>query len=445
MGRPASHSSSRAAATTSPSAQARSPQWLCCSSSISCCSRCGARPPSDDIDPGMKPYDLVLFGATGFTGRQAAHLLAEEAGDLKWAIAGRNADKLAALAAELPVEVDQIVADGRDAAAMSKLAASTRVVASTAGPFSLYSDALVAACVLHHTHYADITGETPWVRRLIDAHHAKAEADGTRIVPMCGFDSVPSDLGAWLVAKALADKGEQTREVRAAFKMKSGMVNGGTLASTLAIAEQEGSRAFTDPVFLHPAPLRTKAERLRHKDDMRIRHDERLGVVTAPFVMAPVNTRVVRRSAALLDASGHGYGPEFTYQEYLGLKTRRQAWAMALGLGGLGSLLMIGPGRALVRMLGPDPGQGPTQEDIDNGYSAATHVGEGSGGSLVTAKLRYAGDPANKATVRFLVSSALLLCGDTLDSQGGVITPAVAFGGQLVEHLRDHGVQWDVT
>lgn len=393
----------------------------------------------------MKPYDLVLFGATGFTGRQTAHLLAAEATGLKWAIAGRSEEKLAALAAELPVEVDTITADGRDAAAMSQLAASTRVVCSTAGPFSLYSDVLVAACVLHGTHYTDITGETPWVRRLIDTHHAKAAAEGTRIVPMCGFDSVPSDLGAWLVADALRARGEDTLSVRAAFKMKVGAVNGGTLASALAIAEQSGPRAFTDPVYLHPAPLRTKAERTRHADDRSIRFDEQLDTVTAPFVMAAVNTRVVRRSNALFDEAGQAYGPEFTYQEFQATRNRRQAWGMALGLGSVGSLLAISPGRALIRALGPSPGEGPTPHDIEHGYTAATHVGAGSGGSVVRAKLRYDGDPANKATVRFLVSSTLLLCGDTLTSPGGVITPAVAFGGQLVAHLRDNGVSWDVA
>jgi short subunit dehydrogenase-like uncharacterized protein len=393
----------------------------------------------------MKTYDLVLFGATGFTGRQTAHLVAKEARGLTWAIAARNAEKLAALAAELPVKVDTLVADGRDAAAMSKLAASTRVVCSTAGPFSLYSDVLVAACVLHGTHYTDITGETPWVRRLIDTHHDKAAAEGTRIVPMCGFDSVPSDLGTWLVADALRAKGEETGAVRAAFKMKVGAVNGGTLASALAIAEQSGPRAFTDPVFLHPPPLRTKAERTRHADDRRIRWDEHLGTVTAPFVMAAVNTRVVRRSHALLEGAGQGYGSGFTYQEFQATRNRRQAWAMALGLGGLGALLAMWPGRALVRAFGPNPGEGPTPHDIEHGYTAATHVGVGSGGSVVTAKLRYEGDPANKATVRFLVSATRLLCGDSLTSPGGLLTPAVAFGGQLVDDLRAHGMQWDVS
>lgn len=393
----------------------------------------------------MKTYDLVLFGATGFTGRQTAHLLAAEATGLRWAIAGRSEAKLAALQAELPKGVDTLVADGRDAAAMSRLAAEARVVASTAGPFALYSDALVAACVLHKTHYCDITGETPWVRRLIDAHHAKAEAEGTRIVPMCGFDSVPSDLGAWLVADALRARGEQTGAVRAAFKMRTGMINGGTLASTLAMAEREGPRQFTDPILLHPAPLRTRAERERHRDDRRIRRDPELGAVTAPFVMAAVNTRVVRRSAALLAQRGDGYGPDFTYQEFLATRSRRQAWAMAAGLGGLAALLALPPGRALLRWLGPDPGEGPSEEDIHGGYTSAVHVGEGSGGSLARAELTVHGDPANKATVRFLVSSALLLCGESLSGAGGVITPAVAFGGALVGDLRERGLSWTVS
>ncbi|MCO4746714.1 MAG: saccharopine dehydrogenase NADP-binding domain-containing protein [Proteobacteria bacterium] len=389
-----------------------------------------------------KTYDLVLFGATGFTGVQAAHLFDVEARGMSWAIAGRNRDKLESLKAELDSDVGVIVADGRDAAAMSELAASTRVVCSTAGPFALYSDALVAACVLHKAHYCDITGETPWVRRLIDAHHDKAEADGTKIVPMCGFDSVPSDLGAWLVAHTLRERDEQTTTVRAAFKMKAGL-NGGTLASALTSSVHESPRAFIDPILLHPADLRTPAERDRHQDDRKMAYDEALGVVTAPFVMAAVNTRVVRRSNALLSEEGHGYGDSFSYQEFLGVKSRRQAWLVAAGLGSLAGLLATPPGRWLLKRFGPDPGEGPSDEQMDGGYTSAVHVGVGSKGTVVKAKLTYPGDPGNRATLRFLVSAALLLCdADKLPKRAGVLTPATAFGASLMDALHAKDVSW---
>ena len=304
-------------------------------------------------------YDLVLFGATGFTGQQAATLIAREMPDLRWAVAGRNEAKLRALADSLPVSVDVVVADGSSAAEMSALAVSTRVVCSTAGPFALYSDALVAACVLHQTHYCDITGETPWVRRLIDAHHEKASAEGTRIVPMCGYDSVPSDLGAFLVARALQQAGESCEDTRASMTIKGGL-NGGTLASALAMSEREGPAAFVDGILLHPPELRTEAERKRHRDDRSIRWDPELEVYTAPFVMAAVNTRVVRRSAALLHQRGEGYGEAFTYNEFLGTRSRASAYSMAAGLAGLGLLLAGPPGRWLLRTFGPAPGEGPS-------------------------------------------------------------------------------------
>ena len=157
--------------------------------------------------PGQRPFDVVLYGATGFVGRQTAHYFADHAQGVRWAIAGRSAPRLEALRADLGAASPAIVvADADDAAALDTLAAQTRVVLSTAGPFARYGSELVAACVRQATHYVDITGETPWVRRMIDRHHEDAAARGIRIVPGCGFDSVPSDLGAWLVARALQQR-----------------------------------------------------------------------------------------------------------------------------------------------------------------------------------------------------------------------------------------------
>ena len=154
--------------------------------------------------PQPRRFDVVLYGATGFVGRQTVAYFSEHAGGLKWALAGRSRKRLEALAVGLGLEdAGILVADAEDDAALAALAAQTRVLLSTAGPFALYGSALVAACVAQRTHYVDITGETPWVRGLIDRHHVKAARDGTRIIPCCGFDSVPSDLGAWLVAQAL--------------------------------------------------------------------------------------------------------------------------------------------------------------------------------------------------------------------------------------------------
>ena len=182
-----------------------------------------------------RPFDVILYGATGFVGRQTARYFAEHAPGVRWAVAGRSANKLKALAARFAqANPGIVVADADDAEALDALAARARVVLSTAGPFARYGSELVAACVRHGTHYVDITGETPWIRRMIDLHHIAAVKNGARIVPACGFDSVPSDLGGWLVANALREQhGEACASVKACFSMRGGL-NGGTAASMMS-------------------------------------------------------------------------------------------------------------------------------------------------------------------------------------------------------------------
>ena len=201
------------------------------------------------------PFDVVLYGASGFVGRQTVAHFAAHAGGLRWALAGRNRDKLvAARTAAGPgaASAGIIVADAADAAALDALANSTRVVLSTAGPFALYGSELVKACVARRTHYVDITGETPWVRSMIDLHHDRAARDGTRIVPCCGFDSVPSDLGAFLVEQQLESLGEKCVQVKAAFSLRGGF-NGGTLASALNMLDEGQTRRMADPWLLSPS------------------------------------------------------------------------------------------------------------------------------------------------------------------------------------------------
>ncbi|HZW72302.1 MAG TPA: saccharopine dehydrogenase NADP-binding domain-containing protein, partial [Caldimonas sp.] len=210
-----------------------------------------------------RKYDVVLYGATGFVGRQTVAYFAEHASDLRWALGGRSTHKLEQVRQECgAAQADIVVARSDDAPALDALAARAAVVLSTAGPFALHGSALVAACVKHGTHYVDITGETPWVRDLIDRHHRDAAETGTRIIPCCGFDSVPSDLGAWLVAHALHERhGEPCASVKACHAMRGG-VNGGTLASALNMLDSGQARRIEDPFLLNPpgsVPVRVGA------------------------------------------------------------------------------------------------------------------------------------------------------------------------------------------
>lgn len=208
-----------------------------------------------------RAYDVVLYGATGFVGRQTVAYFAAHAKGLRWALAGRNREKLEAVRAAAGPQAAAagiVVADASDSAALCALANDTRVVLSTAGPFALYGSALVAACVAARTHYVDITGETPWVRDLIDRHHAQAARDGTRIIPCCGFDSVPSDLGAWLVRQPFQEMGVPCIRVKACFSLRGGF-NGGTLASALNMLDAGQTRRMADPYLLSPASQRPRA------------------------------------------------------------------------------------------------------------------------------------------------------------------------------------------
>ena len=253
----------------------------------------------------QRDYDVVLYGASGFTGQQTVAYFAKHApADLRWAIAGRNRDKLAALQKSLNTHADILVADGQNQAALDAIAAQTRVMLTTAGPYALYGSGLVAACVRHQTHYVDITGETVWVRELIDRHHAQAATDGTRIIPFCGFDSIPSDLGAYLMARHIQTKlGAQCREVKAYFQMAGG-VNGGTLATAFNLYESGQAKTARDPFLLNPQPVTEREAIRQNQDPTAARYDSDVNAWAAPFVMGPINTRVVRRSQALLSEWG---------------------------------------------------------------------------------------------------------------------------------------------
>ena len=440
-----------------------------------------------------KKYDLVLYGATGFVGQQTvAYIqnfaqkftqttlqksgptqLQPQPHPLRWAIAGRNAAKLEAVRAQCGTGADigarnassansansasgpdVIVADAQDTQALNALAASARVVLSSAGPFALYGSALVAACVRERTHYVDITGETPWVRSLIDAHHAQAARDGTRIIPCCGFDSVPSDIGAYLLAQTMWERYKKPCvSVKAAFSMRGGL-NGGTLASILNIMADGQSAAFSQPFLLNPAGTALK-DPSAHQDITTPTHDTDFAAWVGPFVMAAINTRVVRRSAALLGAGSKKspYGKDFYYQEYLrfgkGPLAATTAAGMSFGMGLGQSVMRFGIGRSITAALAPKPGEGPSERSMDSGRFRVQMVGASAAGDEVRLTLSDSGDPGNRATTKMVCESALALALNTADlpgglDLGGVLTPASGLGDVLVQRLRAAGMQIEV-
>jgi short subunit dehydrogenase-like uncharacterized protein len=397
-----------------------------------------------------RDYDVVLMGATGFTGRLVANYLsaAPYASGLRWAIAGRTRDKLER-ASEQHGGVDIIVGDALDGESMRTLASRARVVCSTVGPYARYGTELVAACVREKTHYCDLSGEIPWIRGLIDAHHETARAAGTRIVHCCGFDSIPSDLGVLMMHEAMRERGEQLGRVDALFGESKGGVSGGTVASMMGVIDRaksdpETRRILGDPYGLDPRP---RAGGPDGPDSMSIGFDQRLDRWTAPFVMAPINTRIVRRSNAV---GSYPYGREFRYSERMSLPNGIRGFAMAAavtaGLRGFLAAAAFRPLRYVLERRLPRPGEGPSEKQRKSGYFVLRLVAESAGASPIRLFGRVADnrDPGYESTAVMLAESALCLALDNLTTAGGVITPATAMGTPLIDRLRAAGMSWEV-
>jgi len=397
-----------------------------------------------------REYDLLVWGATGFTGRLVAAALAEGApSGLRWAIGGRDFGRLEGLRMELGVDVGMVVADAHDPAALAALARRTRVVASTVGPYALHGTPLVAACVAAGTDYADLTGETTWMRRSVDAFDAAARASGARIVHACGFDSVPSDLGVWrLQREAVARHGRPSDHVEHEFGPLSGSVSGGTLASILALVEEAAAdpsvrRRLTDPDLLAPGAAATRPS----PSPWWPQRSATGSGWTAPFPMAAVNERVVRRSRAL---AGEPWGPDFRYRErwWLGTGLAGAAAASALGVGlAVGpALLAIGPLRRWIAgHVGPRPGEGPGAASRARGFFRTTLTGRVRGvAAPVVVRVAADLDPGYGATALMLRDVALELAADAI-GPGGVLTPAIALGDRLIGRLERSGMRFAVV
>ena len=384
--------------------------------------------------PVERPFDLVLFGATGFTGRRAARLLAPLKERWRIALAARDPERLERLAA--PLGLATLRADAGDAASLERVAASARVVASCAGPFALHSDALLDACVRAGTHWCDLTGETAWVRRVIDRHHAACVERGLRVVPFCGFDSIPADTAvARLEEECAARWGEELADVEVAWSLRGGL-NGGTLASAREVARSGDWKGMADPMLLCPG-AEASAERRPFLADRHGPFRSSLdGRWLAPFLMGPVDVRVVRRTRLLTGRDPAG----LTHREGQDL---HGGWPLAVGgaglLLGVGAALVTRPGRALFRALSPAPGSGPSEARVDAGFTRATFTGTSVSGRRLVLFLDADGDASNAVTVRCLIEAARLLLEGAGPGQGGVLTPVAAFGPQLLARLEATG------
>ncbi len=394
----------------------------------------------------MREYDIVLFGASGFTGRLVAEYLQEVYGngeDLCWAIAGRNEKKLRAIAADIGApDTPVILADSDNPTALANMAESTTVVCTTVGPYALYGSALVQACAEAGTHYCDLTGEVQWMHQMINQHQEAARASGARIVHNCGFDSIPSDLGTLFLQQAMREQtGVPAQKVKLRVNKFSGAFSGGTVASMINLMEQASKdRALrdliADPYALVPedSPRGTDSN-----DQTTAIYDPDFERWTLPFVMAAINTRVVRRSNALMD---YAYGEDFSYEEAMLAPARQGAisaklsgFAMAAGA----ASLAIAPLRSVAQRFLPAPGEGPTAEQREKGFFDIYLYGVHPKDNSLDMIARVTGDrdPGYGSTSKMLAESAVCLAQDELECEGGFWTPASAMGTTLIERLEE--------
>ncbi len=401
-----------------------------------------------------REHDIVLFGATSFVGRlTAAYLLGAAPEGVRIALAGRSAGRLRELQESLGAEGRPLlVADTGDASSLREMAASTRVLATTVGPYRRYGLPVVQACAEAGTHYADLTGEVVFMRESIDAFDVPARASGARIVHTCGFDSIPSDLGVLLLhERAAADAAGTLGETELVVRSFRGGVSGGTFASMRGMVDDRRqdpalARVMDDPYGLSP-DRGSEPDLGPEKDLAGVERDGLAGGWVGPFAMAQVNTRVVRRSNALL---GWAYGREMRYREVMGFGGGPLAPLLAAGTAaGFGALyagMQWGPTESLIGRLGPSPGEGPSERARENGhFRIETHAQTVDGGRYVC-RIAAKGDPGYKATAVMFGESALALAldGERLPDRAGVLTPASAIGATLADRLRRAGHTYDV-
>lgn len=395
-----------------------------------------------------REYDVVVWGATGFTGKLVVEYIFQTYGldgDLKWAVAGRNANKLdevcREVAGDAAAQIPQVVADSNDEASLRQMVASTTAVCTTVGPYALYGSLLVRLCAEEGTHYADLTGEVQWMHRMINDHFTTAEASGARIVHTCGFDSIPSDMGAWFVQREMHDRhGVFATRVKYRVKKAEGGFSGGTVASMMNMMEE----ARVDPSVLDiiDDPYALNPPNMPRGDDgadlTSSEYDTDFGQWIAPFVMAGINTRVVRRSHAL---QGYPWGAHFRYDEATLTGPGPGGMTRASMMAGGTSLMMlftrVTPLRNLLGRLAPSPGEGPSEETIEKGFFEIELLGSHPEDPTKNLSVTVTGDkdPGYGATAKMIAESAICLAKDELDSPTGILTPSVAMGDKLLKRL----------
>ncbi len=378
-----------------------------------------------------RPFDIIVYGATGYTGRLVAEYLAHhyKGKGPKWAMAGRSAAKLAEVRdlISAPADTSLIVADADDPASLAAMADQARVIITTVGPYQLYGEPLLKACVDAGTDYADLCGEPVWMRQMIDKYHAAAQASGARIAFSSGFDSIPFDLGVLMLQQeAKARFGAPAPRVKGRVRAMKGTFSGGTAASLKESLKTLAKHPSLLPYMTSPFGLTPGFDGPNQPSGMIPEYDRSLDSWAAPFIMAAINTKNVHRTNFLL---GHPYGADFKYDEMVltspGEMGKKAAEAMVAAL-----KAPFGDGG------GPKPGEGPSKEERENGHYDVLFVGEMADGQTIHYGVKGRYDPGYGSTSRMIAETGIAL----LDCKavGGISTPGALLGEALVKRLQEH-------
>lgn len=378
-----------------------------------------------------REFDVIVYGSTGYTGRLVAEYLAKTygvGGEVKWAMAGRSQEKLAAVRDEIgaPAETPFVVADANDPASLKAMAERAGCICTTVGPYQLYGEALVSACADAGTDYVDLCGEPGWMYQMIEKYESAAQASGARIVFSCGFDSIPFDLGVWFTQEAAKERfGAPVSRIKGRVRKMQGTFSGGTAASlkaTLAAVKEDPSLLG---VLQNPLSLTMGFQGPDQPHGMAPIEDKDIGSWSAPFIMASINTKNVHRSNALM---GHGYGEDFVYDEMMLTGPGDQGKAAAEAVASMD--MMGGDG-------GPKPGEGPTKEERESGFYDVMFYGTSADGQVIIGGVTGDKDPGYGSTSKMIAESAICLVKDNTGTPGGIWTPAPAMGSHLVKRLTE--------
>ena len=385
-----------------------------------------------------REFDVIVFGASGYTGKLVAEYMGKEYGNdesISWAIAGRNKDKLSSVKKDLNLNerVSIIEVDSTNKDSLDSMTSSAKCILTTVGPYQLYGSSLVQSCSENGTDYVDLTGEPGWMYEMINAHQDTAKKSGARIVFSCGFDSIPFDLGVYFVQQAAQEKyGKPAKHVRGRVKAMNGEFSGGTIASLGATMATLKEKPELIQVLSNPFSLTEGFEGPAQLDDSKVLLDEKLNMWVAPFVMAPINTKNIHRSNALL---GHAYGEDFCYDEMMiageGEEGKQIADAMNSSNPMGGDNL-------------PKPGEGPSKESREQGNYEVLFFADFDEGSI-DARVTGDMDPGYGSTSKMIAESALCLVQECEDLSGGMYTPAPAMGEKLIKRLtKNAGLTFDI-